>query len=346
MQKFPLGSQLYSLVGPRGQAIIDRLSYHIGLLPKVNRTVPKLARPYPTPYKACLIISADFELAWGWRYTKGVPNPVRYALWRAQQARKNLPELLALFDQYEIPISWAVVGHLFLAGCTRNNGWAHPEVRRVPYFENEFWRYQKGDWFDADPCSDYRCDPAWYAPDIISAILRAKVNHEIACHSFSHVDFSDRVCPPEVADAELKQCQTIAQQWGVELKSFVFPGNLSGNLPSLKRNGFIAYRVRSPYELDYLRRDEVGLWQIPGGMCIEKPSQYWPDRNWIGALKRHIDLSIQRGTVCHFWFHPSMNLDDIRNIFPAVLSYLTSQRERIWVTTMGEVAEWLNKTFT
>src|SRR5204863_2212757 len=209
----PLSKQIYELLGPAGQMSLDRGRYALGRLPRVHPTGPARPSrpPMPPGYRAALIISADLELAWAWRYVRGVPDPLGYALAKAKQTRRNFERLLALFDRHEIAVSWAVVGHLFLERCARANGAAHPEVGRLPYFTNEFWRYQEGDWFDADPGSDYRRDPAWYAPDLIEAILKARMKHEIACHSFSHIAFSDGVCPPAVADSELRRCQALAR---------------------------------------------------------------------------------------------------------------------------------------
>ena len=90
----------------------------------------------------------------------------------------------------------------------REHGMAHPGMLRPPYFENEFWRYRSGDWYEHDPCSSVEQAPEWYAPDLIRDILSAKVKHEIACHTFSHIDCSDKHCPPELMEAELAECQS------------------------------------------------------------------------------------------------------------------------------------------
>ena len=335
-----LKKHLYELAGSRGQACIDRFRYAVGILPRVHQRPGEQAttQGYPAPFKACLVISADLELAWAWRYMKHVPDPLSYAIQRAEQARRNFPELLALFDRYETPVTWAVLGHLFLESCARDNDGAHPEVRRIPYFENEFWQFLEGDWFDADSCSDYQRDPAWYAPDLIHAILKAKVKHEIACHSFSHIDFSDGVCPPEVADSELRKCQEIAREWGLELKSFAFPANLVGNRASLKRYGFAAYRWHSGYELDVPCRDDLGLWQIPCGVCWEKPAR-WAVDAWVGALRRCVDRALETGTVLHLWFHPSCDPINVETVFPALLDYVAARRSDLCVMTMGGLVD-------
>jgi hypothetical protein len=129
-------------------------------------------------------------------------------------------------------------------------------------------------------------------------------------------------------------CQELAQRRGVKLKSFVFPANLGGNLASLKRCGFIGYRWRSHFELDVLRRDEFGLWRIPGGISWETPMG-WSAGAWLTALKRCVDAAISSGTVLHLWFHPSCERADVEIVLPALLEYIAARSNGINVTTMA-----------
>ena len=218
---------LYDHSSPKIRYYVDNLRYRLGWLPRVN---PHQRFEFSPGKRAAIVISADLELAWAWRYDRQDPQQPNLAIRMAHQTRDNMPKLLELFDRYEIPVTWAIVGHLFLDGCELENGKAHSGMLRPPYFENEFWRYRSGDWYEHDPCSSAEQAPEWYAPDLIRDILSAKVKHEIACHTFSHIDCSDKNCSPELMDAELAECRRLAQEWGIDLKSFVFPGNLTGNL--------------------------------------------------------------------------------------------------------------------
>lgn len=324
---------LYDRMGPLNQACADRLRFRVGWLPRVTDSG---RMSWAGGKKAPLIISVDLELAWAWRFVKAVADPQATALLKADQTRRNLPVLLRLFDDFNVPVTWATVGHLFLEHCGRKAGRPHPDLPRLPYFENEYWRYTDGDWFDGDPCSNQRSAPAWYAPDLLKAILSAKAKHEIACHTFSHIDSSDEHCSPEVMGAELTECQRLAGEWGIQLKSFVFPGNLVGNLPSLKKHGFTSYRWHGRYELDVPQRDEFGLWRIPGGVCWEKPAG-WPVKAWIRALCRCVDRALETSMVLHLWFHPSCEPLDVEEVFPAVLDYIAAHHDDLWTPTIGEL---------
>ncbi len=344
-----LRSRLYGLAGERLQMWYSRTKYALGLRPRANfHRLDSIMdqRLYPLSHKACLIISIDFELAWGWHSVKDEPEPLSYARNMACKARQNFPELLSVFEHYGIPATWATVGHLFLEKCSMKDGKAHPEVLRIPYFTNEYWRYTEGDWFGIEPGSTFQDSPEWYAPDIIQQILDSPVDHEIGCHTFSHISFSDEHCPPQVAESELKACVEAAEAWGIELSSFIFPGNLAGNLVALKANGFSAYRMDSKYELDYARQDTLGLWQIPGGICLEKPLPGWSDTYWVSILKRYVELALKTGTICHFWFHPSMDSASINSVLRSVLEYVDTCRNEVWITTMRELTQWLESRIT
>jgi hypothetical protein len=330
---------LYNRSTPLIQSYIDRFRYRMGMLPRVNK---QGCLSYPQGARAAVVISADLEMAWAWRYSKRSDDSKALALQKADQTRQNMKPLLDLFDQFTVPVTWATVGHLFLESCSRTNGRAHSDLPRPPYFGNEFWCYDQGDWLDADPCSDYRRHPAWYGPDLIRSILSAKVKHEVACHTFSHIDCSEAHCPAEVMDSELAECQRLATELRIRLKSFVFPANLAGNLMSLKKHGFSAYRCHNGYELDVPGRDELGLWQIPGGVLWEKP-EGWPVDAWIKALEKCVDKALETGTVLHFWFHPSCDPVNVEKVFPASLNYLASRRNDLWVTTMAGLVDSLTE---
>jgi hypothetical protein len=333
---------LYEHLPPEQRAFLDRIRYRLDLLPRVDPASAGKAW-FPRPARAALVISADLELGWAWRYVRGVADPLELARLAARRTRENFPTLLDLFDRFETPVTWATVGHLFLEGCERNAGRAHAEMPRPAYFENEYWQYSRGDWYDCDPCRDWHTAPEWYAPDLIRLILSARVRHEIACHTFSHIDCSEAYCPPGLMEAELEACRRAAQPFGLELKSFVFPANFAGNIASLQQAGFTGYRLHTRHHLGLPQQDGQGLWRIPGGLHWEKP-EGWSAGDWIRALKHCLDKAIQTGTLLHLWFHPSCPPEDIKVIFPAILELVRARQDEIRVLTMG--AQWFRFTMS
>ncbi len=104
--------------------------------------------------KGIFCISIDTELLWG-------RNPSKWQEFypRAKKVRLIVKRLLKLFEKYQIPATWAIVGNLYLEPT-------------------------------ADKYSNFL-----HSPDIIRDIRKYK-NQEIGCHSFSHPDF-DKISKKE-----------------------------------------------------------------------------------------------------------------------------------------------------
>ena len=286
--------------------------------------------------KGMLVLSADFELAWAFRYSKLTTTDPEQ---KAYQTRKNFDFLLGLFEKRRIPVTWATVGHLFLEKCTKGD---HDWMRRIPYFDDH-WKFDKGDWFDHDPYTHWQNAKAWYAPDLIRRIRDSGVKHEIGSHSFSHIDMSEKICPEGVADDELKACVDAAEKTGIKLKSFVFPGGRFGHKGLLKKHGFSSYRRRTKYEINHPYIDDTGLVVIPPTIGLADNGLGWSARYFKKRLIKYIDKAIRNRMMCHFWFHPSLDDWFLYNVFPALLEYADLRRKegKLWTGTMDEVANLL-----
>src|SRR3989442_4746653 len=176
--------------------------------------------PLKNDAKAAACISADLELSWAFRM-----QSKEVAQERGRQSRENIPYLLRIFEEWAFPITWATVGHLFLESCGRaSRGLAHPDMPRPP--RNELWT---GDWYMHDPCTNYKKDPFWYAPDVIQSIRESPVDHEIGTHSFSHIDFSPSYSDPVLVRREIEESATAMQRFGISPKSLVYPFNKMGH---------------------------------------------------------------------------------------------------------------------
>jgi peptidoglycan/xylan/chitin deacetylase (PgdA/CDA1 family) len=278
--------------------------------------------------RGTMVVSLDLELCWG-RFDK-VPVPMLEA--DASEERIQIRRLLALLDRYEIPATWAIVGHLMLAGCSRHDGAVHMDVTPRPDYS---W-FPK-DWYVHDPCTSAIQSPGWYAPDILEWIRATRVRHEIASHSFGHIYYGDPECSASAARADLTAAVEAAAKQDVTLKSFVFPRNQVGHLDVLREQGICAYRGTDPTRfrkskgvlyktlsfLDQLlgvapksvRAEEVmpGLWNIPGNhfyMARNGLRKMIPMASRVWKGKQGIRQAIQTGGVYHLWFHPfNLNAD-------------------------------------
>lgn len=322
------------------KSILGKINFLIGRTPIVAKD-PNWRKFVKEPYKSVLIISADFELAWAWQFAN-INDSYQLAINKARQARKNIPKILQLCEQYDIPITWATVGHLFLENCESHNGLPHAEIPRLPHLQNEFWKFDGRDWFQNDPCSSVHKDPEWYAPDLIEKILESPVSHEIGCHTFSHIDCREVVCKKEVFDAEVSKCKELATKKNISLKSFVHPAHTIGHLDDLAAHGFTNYRTNYRNILGYPIKQKNLLWEFEQTAEIDY-RQDWSVEYHIQRLKTIVDRSIQSNTVCYLWFHPSMNPIAVDKILPELFKYINSLRELLWVVTSGDYIQFLNE---
>ena len=264
--------------------LLSQLNFALGYNPKILKSADW--RNYvPKPFKAVLLISADFELAWAWQYSKSVTNPVKEAKAKALSERENIPEILGLSDIFNIPITWATIGHLFLESCNRIEGIAHPEMPHLNHFENDFWKFDQGDWFQHDPATDYKADPAWYCPDLIKMIIGAKVKHEIGCHTFSHIDCRDSICPPNVFDLEINACKEAAKPYGIHLRSFVHPAHTIGSIERLSAHGFTSFRTDYENVLSYPVKHNRGIWEIKNTAALYLRKEWSIEYHITGTRK-------------------------------------------------------------
>jgi peptidoglycan/xylan/chitin deacetylase (PgdA/CDA1 family) len=288
--------------------------------------------PFKNNARAAACISADFELSWAFRqHSKEVARD------RGRRERENIPYLLQIFERYAFPITWATVGHLFLESCVRpSHGLAHPGMPRPS--RNAMWT---GDWYMHDPCTDYRHDPLWYAPDLIQSILDSPVRHEIGTHSFSHIDFSPACSDPILVRRELEESAVAMQRFGITPRSLVYPFNRMGHgyHDLLAESSITAVRHRDRrIRLSYPERMPSGVYKFYESMNLRTPEHY----DYLDKVRIFIEEAVARCAAFHLWFHPSDPRSLVENELLQVLRYIDSQRKAglVWLAPMAEVASY------
>lgn len=320
---------------------LSKVNFAVGRSPSV-RGVEPYGRYIPVGYKAVILLAADFELAWAWRFCKDSDEPKEGSISLANRERANIPRILEQCEYSNIPITWLTVGHLFLNSCSRNGHPAHPNLHRLPYFENAFWKFERGDWFDDDPSCEWQAAPQWYAPDLIREILSSDVNHEIGCHTFSHIDCRDGVCPATVFEDEIRACQQAADRLGIRLHSFVHPAHTIGNLAALRAMGFTSFRSDNGNILGYPERHPTGLWEMRSTAELARRPDWSLDYH-LYRYEKIVERAIRYHKVCYLWFHPSLDSELVDVVLPQLFGYLNARRRDIWITTTQEYVEWLNE---
>ena len=179
-----------------------------------------------------LVISLDFELHWGVRDRMKTSDPGVESLYGA---RKVIPRLLQLFEEYDIAATWATVGFLFAR--SRKEIEAYSPVTRPTYDDVKLDSYHEQIGENEDD------DPLHYAPSLIEQI-RSTPRQELATHTFSHYYCLEAGQTAEQFAADLKAAQAIAQSRGSHLSSIVYPRNQHNPsyISILKKSGIRTYR--------------------------------------------------------------------------------------------------------
>ncbi|MFP8953071.1 polysaccharide deacetylase family protein [Natrialbaceae archaeon A-arb3/5] len=289
-----------------------------------------------------VVLSLDAELGWGFHDLENPPSD------RVESGRRGWSTMLELLEEYDVPATWGVVGHLMLDACDATHA-NHPAPEG--WFDRE-----RVEWADRE---DLR-----FGPDLVNAILDSSVDHEFASHSFSHVLFGRAETDHDLAAAELDRCVEIAADWGLSIDSFIYPRNDVGHRDVLAAYGITAYRGNSPTHdgvrglLDTMVRDqsllvrptvdEFGLVNVPASLFLfgfEGPARTVAESIWqdpmVRQARRGIDEAVAQDGVFHMWLHPN-NLTRERDgkRMRAILDYLAQKRSEtdLVVETMDDVA--------
>ena len=165
-------------------------------------------------------ISVEIELGWGF-HDKKPPSAVAELSDDGSAERAALQWLLDLCDEFEIPITFNIVGHLLLDSCDGNHDGPHTDG-----------------WFDRDPGTDVDTDPLFYFPNVTEKIRATDVDHEVCTHTFSHV-LCDEVSE-EVLDWEFERARETHEN---NFVSLVPPRHRKPPYDTLRRNEIKVIRL-------------------------------------------------------------------------------------------------------
>ena len=288
-----------------------------------------------------LSISFDFEMAWG---TRRNARDLNHAP-GVERVREVVRGLLDIFARHRISATWATVGHLMLRpeDCP---GGRFPKQLPAPRPD-----WFTGDWYDGIPSMHEHRGLRYYAPELVEAIVNCPVHQELASHTFSHVVIGEDACTREVARAEFDTCREVAQRWGREVRSLVFPRNKVGHLDVLRETGHVCFRGpnsewfllgtaakpiknrllnRLTYNLVRVLRfvDESliicpplgkarqveGLWELPHSMFFPGCtglSKFVPRESQVQRATKGMTKAARLGRIFSLYTHPHNFLPDV-----------------------------------
>lgn len=300
-----------------------------------------------------VVLSIDAELGWGFHDYPAPERPTE----RIARSRWGWERLAETLEEYDIPATWAVVGHLFEQECAGAHV-GHPSP---------------SGWFAHERGDDAMDEQYRFAPDLLADLVESELDHDIGSQTYSHVDFDADYATETLARSECDRAIEAAEAAGVSLDSFVFPGNRVAHREILVESGFRCYRgpqpervadgsysaslrklaqaivVRDPPPLVEPNIDEFGLVNIPASLYLF--GFKGPARRILAAtvgdpvLKRAklgVDAAAAGDGICHLWLHPN-NLTTEADLgrFRALCAHIDGARAEtdLTVETMRSVAD-------
>lgn len=290
--------------------------------------------------KGALVISLDFELLWGvfdkvdWREKK------EYFL----KTRKVIPEILQLFEKYEISCTWATVGMLF------NESWEEwnrniPDV--LPEYENrKLSAYSYG-----KSIQSKETEELCFAPDLIKRIKETP-GQEIGTHTYSHYYCLEQGQNIQSFRADMIKSKELAEKFRITFKSLVFPRNQYNKeylqvcqevgLQAIRTNPDVWYWKNTDRDNlqqkmfrtgdAYVGRNNKSYKQIPElipEIFGQKASRFlrpnsnknFLDKKRIGRILSEMSTAAKKREIYHLWWHPhnfganpEKNLEELESV--------------------------------
>lgn len=276
------------------------------------------------------MISLDFELFWG------MTGTVPFAQYEPNilAGREAIPRVLALFDRYGIHATWATVGFQFAQNRQQLLQFCPAQALRPGYLDHTSDTYPLLD----SVGEDERTAPCFYSLDLLREIA-GHPHQEIASHTFSHYYCREPGQTTEQFRADMQAAQAIARAQGYEIKSLVFPRDMSTpeHAAVLRELGFTAYRdeaddwIHHRVPIRLLRRaltlldvylpltgmagsqpeNQDGIVRLVGNRQFRyyfKPLGFLEGLK-VARIKAQMRHAARHGKTYHLWWHPH-NLGD------------------------------------
>jgi peptidoglycan/xylan/chitin deacetylase (PgdA/CDA1 family) len=281
-----------------------------------------------TELPGALVVSLDFELAWG-NPAKSRQSERHQA--RLRGARNAIPRILDLFERYGIRATWAVVGFLLTES-------GDDLLSLSPSLKPEYEDSALDPYGEPVGSSEDR-DPLHLAASLVR-LIASTPGQEVASHTFSHYYALERGQDVAAFREDLVSARRVFARESIASESLVFPRNQVNTdyLATARELGFIAYRGQGSGWIDrrcravapkrryrllrladsYLPLQDCLIdWPVassgaaPTNIPASRFLRAHSDRlRWAEPLKlKRIlhelnDAALQRN-IYHLWWHPS-----------------------------------------
>ncbi|WP_022823977.1 polysaccharide deacetylase family protein [Hymenobacter norwichensis] len=282
----------------------------------------------PRQEQGRFVISLDFEINWGVRDQQTLTQYGANLL----GVRQAIPAMLALFEEFQLRVTWATVGLLFFGN--KADMLAHLPTVRPEYADTNLSPYLALEQVGEDEATD-----SYHFGSSLIAQIRRTPGQEMATHTFCHYYCLERGQTATSFRADLEAAVRVAQEQGMELRSLVFPRNQynAEYLTVCQELGITSYRgnenswiykERSEEQQSLYKRGARLLdayVSLSGHNChsLQQIARQFPYnipasrflRPWSGQLQALESLRLRRilsgmthaarhGQVFHLWWHP------------------------------------------
>lgn len=262
-------------------------------------------------HKARFILSFDCEGKWG---MADDPAMASDNLINGDSLTKAYTQIFEILERHTIAATFALVG-LFAGGYEQ-------------YVDS------RGELLDSEPHRDWLKVPersfaagfqdGWFYPELMNQI-KARGNHEIASHSFTHLPLHNGGVAEKSFLTELKFVNQWKAQNSVELSTFIYPRNQIKFEEQLSNFDFLGYRQCDIQNSAYANRfqilqDECNIGRksdkhsvstrpiaIPPGTFLNwrhGPRRIIPKLVTLKRWSNVLDHAVFSGGVAHLWLHP------------------------------------------
>lgn len=157
-------------------------------------------------------VSLDFELYWGMRDIVSIEQYKD----NLQGVRKAIPEMLRVFSQNDVHVTWAAVGLLF---CNDTHDLKQNQPDLLPTYTKAVLSPYKYAEQAGELDGLYH-----FAPELIDLILQHD-GQEVGTHTFSHYYCLEDGQTQAQFEQDIAAAIAIAKRKGITIKSIVFPRN-------------------------------------------------------------------------------------------------------------------------
>ncbi len=270
-----------------------------------------------------LIVSLDFELFWGMLDVCALEDYQENVL----GGRRAIPQLLELFQKYDIHATWATVGFLFAKNYEELTAYFPEDT--PSYTDKALDAYS---WFSQIGKNEEEA-PCFYGPSLIKLVSETP-GQEIGSHTFCHYYCREDGQTAAQFAADMKAAKAIGAAHGYDLTSVILPRNQCEPEYTrvLQELGFTAYRdeendwihekikfrplLRALRLLDvylpltgqggYVPKKEDGIWNLVGSRMYKpvfRPLRFL--ESWkIRRIKAQMRHAAKHGLTFHLWWHP------------------------------------------